>query len=213
MKTEEPILFVWDFHGVLEKDNELAVHEVTNRVLEEFGYGERASHDDILRMYGLPWGEYFRLLVPGIEEGRVDEMVSRCVELGRTAAMRYCRPRDHAFETLKKISEEGHSNILVSNTGQDDLQFFMGVVGVEPFVDEAFGVGRKATSKADVIKVYASKRNPRKIVAIGDTEKDVEAGLVNGATTFLFNPDGKSVRTKADHVITDLRKVLRELDP
>lgn len=212
MKTEDSILFVWDFHGVLEKDNEFAVYEVTNRVLEEFGCGERASYDDILRMYGLPWGEYFRFLVPGIEEERVNEMVNRCEELGRTAALRYCRPRDHALETLKKISEEGHTNILVSNTGQDDLKFFMGVVGVEPFMDEAFGVGRKPTSKADVIKGYASTRAPRKIVAIGDTEKDVEAGLANGATTYLFNLDDKSVRTKAHHVITDLREVLRELD-
>lgn len=63
MKPEKPILFVWDFHGVLEKDNELAVHEVTNRVLGEFGYEEKASIDDIHMMYGLPWGRI--LQTPG----------------------------------------------------------------------------------------------------------------------------------------------------
>lgn len=213
MKTKKPILFVWDFHGVLEKNNELAVHLVTNSVLEEFGYRERASYDDILRMYGLPWGEYFRLLIPGMGEEPVREMVRRCRELGRPAAVRYCKPRDHALETLRKISEGGHANVVVSNTDKDDLQFFTDIVGATPFMDEAFGVGRRPTNKADIIKDYASKNAHRKIVVIGDTEKDVEAGLANGAITYLFNLKENSRQTKAHHVITDLREVLGELYP
>jgi len=212
MKPEKPILFVWDFHGVLEKDNELAVHGVTNLVLGEFGYEERASIDDIHKMYGLPWGEYFRLLVPGIEEEPVGEMVRRCRELGRPAARRHCKPRDHALETLRKISEGGHANILVSNTAQDDLRFFMDIVGVTPFIDGAIGIGKKTTSKADIIEDHAAKKSYHKIVVIGDTEKDVEAGLTNGATTYLFDPKDNRRQTKAHHVITDLRRVLRELD-
>lgn len=212
MKTEKSILFVWDFHGVLEKDNELAVHDVTNRVLEEFGYEARASRDDILGMYGLPWGEYFRLLVPGIKEEPVREMVRRCRELGRPAAVRYCRPREYALETLKKISEEGHTNVVVSNTARDDLRFFMDIVGVTPFIDEAVGISRMSASKTDIIKDYASKKVYRRIVIIGDTEKDVEAGLTNGAMTYLFNLKDKRGQTKAHRVITDLREVLRELD-
>jgi len=30
-------LFVWDFHGVLEKDNEQAVIQISNDVLKELG--------------------------------------------------------------------------------------------------------------------------------------------------------------------------------
>jgi len=33
----QPKLFVWDFHGVLEKDNDLAVEVICNQVLEAFG--------------------------------------------------------------------------------------------------------------------------------------------------------------------------------
>ena len=210
--SEKPILFVWDFHGVLEKDNEFAVQDVTNRVLEEFGYETQASYDDILRMYGLPWEEYFRLLVPDIEEDVVGKMVSRCRELGRSVAERYCKPRDHALEILKKISEKGHTNIIISNTTQVDLGFFMDIVGVTSFIDEAHGIGRRSTNKTDIINDYTSKNEYRKIVVIGDTEKDVEAGLNAGAITYLFNSKEQSGQTKAHHMIMDLREVLRELE-
>lgn len=208
-----PILFVWDFHGVLEKENELAVLEVTNQVLGEFGYDARATYKDILRMYGLPWEEYFRLLIPGIEEEPVNELARRCRELGRPAAIKHCKPREYALETLRKIKEEGHRNIVVSNTAQDDLRFFMDIVGVTPIIDEAFGIGKRTTGKAAIIENYISMTEYGKVVVIGDREKDVEAGLTNGATTYLFKLDDDNVQTKSHHVITDLREVLRELNP
>lgn len=34
-------LFVWDFHGVLEKGNEGAVLEISNKILGDFRYKER----------------------------------------------------------------------------------------------------------------------------------------------------------------------------
>lgn len=40
-------LFVWDFHGFLEKDNEKAVVEITNMVLSQFDYEERLSLDEL----------------------------------------------------------------------------------------------------------------------------------------------------------------------
>jgi len=39
----DKILFVWDFHGVLERGNEYAVQDVCNRVLKEFGINRHAT--------------------------------------------------------------------------------------------------------------------------------------------------------------------------
>jgi hypothetical protein len=36
-------LFVWDFHGVLEKGNDGAVVEITNIALQRFGYSRRMT--------------------------------------------------------------------------------------------------------------------------------------------------------------------------
>ena len=211
--SEKPILFVWDFHGVLEKNNQLAVLELTNRILEEFGHDVRATLADINRMYGLRWGDYYRRLVPGIGDGEVEEMVLRSRELGRLAASRHAKPQDHAVAVLKEIREKGHRNMVVSNTAQDDLEFFMDLVGVSCYIDESHGIGwGRETGKAEVIGRYASRGDYRKIVVIGDTERDIDAGLSADALTYLFRPRGYDVGTNAHNTITDLREVLIELE-
>lgn len=55
-------LFVWDFHGTLEKDNEHAVMEISNKVLENLGYTQRLSKEDNLMLYGKKWADYFEYL-------------------------------------------------------------------------------------------------------------------------------------------------------
>lgn len=216
MKTRS-ILFVWDFHGVLEKDNELAVLEVTNLVLKEFGYDLRVSIDDILRMYGLIWSEYFKRLIPRINEDTVKEMGLRSKELSQSAALRYAKPQDHVLTVLEKISKRGHRNVVVSNTSQKELKFFMNLVGITPVIDEFYGIDEddhetRSKSKTDIIKKCASKDDYKKIIIIGDTEKDIEAGLRSQAITYLFKPRGYDGVTKAHYIITDLREVLRELE-
>jgi phosphoglycolate phosphatase-like HAD superfamily hydrolase len=211
--SEKPILFIWDFHGVLEKDNELAVLEVTNRVLEEFGHDVRATLADINRMYGLRWGDYYRRLVPVIGDSEVEEMVLRSRELGRPAASRHAKPQDHAVAVLKEIREKGHRNVVISNTAQGDLEFFMDLVGVLCYIDEAHGTGwGLEIGKAEVIKRYASGGDYRKIVVIGDTERDIDAGLSADALTYLFRPRGHDVGTNAHKTINDLREVLTEFE-
>jgi phosphoglycolate phosphatase-like HAD superfamily hydrolase len=44
---------------------------------------------------------------------------------------------------------------------------------------------------------------------IGDTETDIEAGLLAGATSVLFDPRGRKTDTAAHHTIKDLREILR----
>jgi len=140
------ILFAWDFHGVLEQGNELAVLKVTNQSLREHGYEDQATLKDIKRLYGLPWRDYFRQLVPNVTEDKVEK-------------------RARAYVKGKK--------------------------------DET-------------IRSHAESGNYSKIVVIGDTERDIEAGLTVNATTYLVL-NGEPWRSKAHHIITDIREILREL--
>ena len=57
-------LFVWDFHGTLEKDNEGAVFKISNKVLENLGYKERLTKEDNFMLYGRKWSDYFAYLLP-----------------------------------------------------------------------------------------------------------------------------------------------------
>lgn len=200
-----PILFAWDFHGTLEQDNEYAVLEATNQVLLEYGYSIQATQQDIQKLYGQPWEDYFRKLIHGIDDKTVEKLVARSRQLGRPAAGIHCKPRVHAHSTLKKIMEEGHTNIIVSNSTQSDLEFFMKITGVIPYIHQAYGV---KGNKHQTIKNHPGTYS--KIIMIGDTENDITAGHMANATTYLVQ-NGEQKPTKADHTITDLREILQEL--
>jgi len=57
-------LFVWDFHGTLEKGNENASRAITNNVLAKFGHKVRLSKHDAIKLYGKKWYEYYEYLLP-----------------------------------------------------------------------------------------------------------------------------------------------------
>ena len=57
-------LFIWDFHGTLEKGNERGVIALSNEALKRRGYTERFSEDHIQKLYGRKWHEYFAFLLP-----------------------------------------------------------------------------------------------------------------------------------------------------
>jgi len=200
-----PILFAWDFHGTLEQDNEFAVIEASNQSLIEHGYDVQVTQQDLQELYGRPWGDYFRKLVPRISDAKVEELVARSRQLGLPAAGRHCKPRVHAHSTLKKIMDEGHTNIIVSNATQRDLEFFMKITGVTPYIHTAYGVnGNKHKTIINHPGTYS------RIIMIGDTENDIKAGKRANATTYLVQ-NGEPRPTEADYVITDLRDVLKEL--
>jgi phosphoglycolate phosphatase-like HAD superfamily hydrolase len=146
---------------------------------------------------------------------RID-YTSRCLTrarriLGRPAAARHCKPREAAVLTLKTIMNAGHRNVVISNTAPNDLRFFVDLVGITPYISDIYGIGSQPVTKANVIHDIASRMNPTNIVVIGDTEKDVDAGLQNRATTYLFITRNNHKETKAHHIITHLSMVLNEV--
>tara|TARA_B100000315_G_C14385854_1_gene499607 strand:+ start:617 stop:769 length:153 start_codon:yes stop_codon:yes gene_type:complete len=45
-------LFVWDYHGVMEKGNEKAVTEVSNLALQKLGFSQRFTEEESKQLYG-----------------------------------------------------------------------------------------------------------------------------------------------------------------
>ena len=99
-------LFVWDFHGVLEKDNEKAVIVVSNKVLEKAGYKERFSEKDNEEFYGLKWYQYFERIIPGLNKSEYLKLQSDCYKYSEAhldLLAKYIKPNDHAIEVLSLI--------------------------------------------------------------------------------------------------------------
>lgn len=138
-------LFVWDFHGVLEKNNDLAVLDISNSVLAQEGYEERFSLEDNAAYYGLKWYEYFERLLPGLSNAEHMALQSACftyAEGNLDVLAKHIRPSDHAIEVLKLIHGAGHDQILLSNTRPHDLLWFVKTVGLQNYLPDSkvFGV-------------------------------------------------------------------------
>jgi len=207
------ILFAWDFHGVLEKDNEHAVVERTNLTLKEFGYDLQLTLKDILPFYGMKWGDYYRHFIPGISDEKVMQMVDWGIKTSKSSIEKFIKPNDFAAEVLDKINKKGHTNIVVSNTNPESIIFFTDAVKLTNYFEKIIGLDKHlqpdSKSKSEAILEYEQGKFD-KIIVIGDHEKDIEEGKKAGAITYLYTKkDPNTIQIQADHIITDLREVLK----
>jgi phosphoglycolate phosphatase-like HAD superfamily hydrolase len=210
-------LFVWDFHGVLEKGTERAAVTVSNIVLGEFGYQERFSAEDGRRLFGQKWYQYFEDLLP-------HEPHERHMEL-QEAAFAYdaahpeilagvIEATEHAHEVVEEIGRR-HHQIVISNTKPEAIGRFIRVVGLEDYFSDgavvAVDLHIKTTerSKKDILARYLDEHPCNEIVIIGDSPSDMALAEVAGGTRYLYAHPGRPFRAcEADYRINDLRKVL-----
>jgi phosphoglycolate phosphatase-like HAD superfamily hydrolase len=212
-------LFVWDFHGVLEKDNEYAVVEVTNQVLEEFGRKEKLSLELCKELYGKKWGLYYKQLCPDLDPETIAKMVDRGIEISNTTDViyKYIKPTEHSHDVLKEIIKSGNENMIISNTEPNALDKYLNSVNITNLIQHKIGADshRKdphaRNSKIPLLKEFLKNKNYNKLVLIGDSEIDIELGQAIGAVTYLFSNTNKHPKINADFKINDLREVLKEI--
>ncbi len=213
-------LFVWDFHGVLEKDNEFAVLEVSNIILEKFGYTVRFSKEDNQKLYGVKWYEYFEYLLPEENHKKHLALQQACIDLESEKPHivdNNIKANDHVHEVLEKIGTK-YDQILISNMSDVALLRFMKVINVTQYFSDgkAFAansyIGNKVYTKNEILEKYLKDKKFDKLIIIGDTPRDMELKKVVGGVTYLYNhPNLNFKNCKADYKINDLREILREM--
>ncbi len=208
-------LFVWDFHGTLEKGNENAVLEMSNTVLNQHGFVEQFTEDQCRFLYGKKWYEYFEHLLPHLPNKKHIELQNDCFSFSLShpeIIAKYIKVSNHALEVLEQIQQK-HDQILVSNTKPESLIVFMDSVGISHFFPsgKAFATDAHSVSgtKKDIVMDYIEKSNFDEIITIGDSPSDIELGKAFGAKTFLYTHSGIDFKDcAADYKIRDLRDVL-----
>ncbi|MCI0442201.1 HAD hydrolase-like protein [bacterium] len=208
-------LFVWDFHGTLEKGNEQAVLEITNDVLKKFGFARRMTGAESEFLYGRKWNEYFSFLLPGEPEETCRALATACREVARAhpeILTRNIMPNDHAHTVLEAIDGK-HIQIAISNTTPTGIDMYLKAVNMKRFFPDgcAFGVVHPSFSgsrtKVEALKEFLNGREFENIVAIGDSAHDMI-----GSVNYLYaHPDRKHRDCEAHYRINDLREVLKEL--
>jgi phosphoglycolate phosphatase-like HAD superfamily hydrolase len=219
------ILFVWDFHGTLEKGNVRAVHELINRVLPLFGVHRSISLAKTAELYGLSWVDYCKEVYPEGDQKVWHDMKMKLFKIQDTEKTleKYMVPMDYADEVLRTIQEGGHSNIIVSNSSPQLIRHFVQLVKLHKYIDAYIALDSHDAprqqldikqEKAGQIAEYLKGKSFSKIVKVGDRESDIGAGQAVGAITYFFrNEFNKNYKLKAKptHEINDLRGVLREI--
>ena len=211
-------LFVWDFHGTLEKGNEIAAWEISNLALAFLGYHQRFTKSDCLLLYGKKWYEYFETLLPDEPQERhlqLQEVAFRIsLEKPRIIAS-HIRPNDHAHAVLTAIAA-AHQQIIISHTIPLSLNLFIEAVDMKHYFPEGFVFAANAhgrevkRTKQQVLQEFLLDKKYDDIVIIGDSPQDLNLALVNGGVTYLYAHPGKPFRDcPADYKIRDLREVLR----
>jgi phosphoglycolate phosphatase-like HAD superfamily hydrolase len=214
-------LFVWDFHGTLEKGNELAVIEVTNNALEKHGFTERLNKEDAFRLYGIKWYEYFEYLLPDESHETHVMLQHTCFEWPNVFEIigKYLQPNDHALTVLSSIKKAGHDQILISNTSVDALPQFVSLARMEEFFDtnNTFAVMAHTKevkrTKRHVLEEYLTAQpfSYDQIISIGDSLKDIALADDVQSRAFLYRHPGLNTeKYLEEHVlpIADLREIL-----
>jgi len=220
-------LFVWDFHGTLETGNIYAVKDLVNSVLKDFKINKKISIKEVREWYGLSWFDYFKLITPRGNDELWQDMVNRVLlfqKQGWNITKIHIKPRKDSKEVLKKINKKGHQNIVLSNTAPQDIKKFTNLLNITKYFTDIIGIKERYTSKASqevqrnktkALISFLKKKKYKKVIVIGDRESDIKTGINCGAITYLFldpvlnRNNGR--KTGAEHVISDLKEVLREL--
>jgi phosphoglycolate phosphatase-like HAD superfamily hydrolase len=216
-------LFIWDLHGTIEQGNERAAIDMSNQILKHFNYHERFSDEDVFRLYGLKWFQYFEYLLPNEPSERHFELQEACFSLSNSPAgakivAGYMQPAPHAIETLNAIHQSEHSQVLLSNTKDESVPFYVSALGLGDYFSNANAIAvnqhaKNATvTKQMAVEAYVNGRLYDRLVVIGDSGGDMALASAVGATGYLYAHPGVKFRAEnGDHHIRDLREVLQEL--
>ncbi len=212
-------LFVWDLHGTLEKGNDRAVVDVSNRVLQQNGFVERFTYQDGAKLYGRKWYEYFEWILPNESYDVWAKLQDDCFRASESEIELQCKwlkPADHALEVLASIADHHDwHQILISNTRAANLKIFVDALGLGEFFPDGsrFAVdghtldGR--ATKRNVLEDYLEGKDYQQLIFIGDSPSDVRLTEVAGGTSYLYaNGDFPFRECDADYKVRDLREIL-----
>ncbi len=214
-------LFVWDFHGVLEKGNRNSVLEITNLALERNGFPPKLTVEENNQWYGKKWFQYFEYLLPNESHDTHMKMQLTCFEIEKEKPEilnHYIKTNDYAIDVLEKISNK-YLQILISNCHQEALFNFILMTKINKFFNSknTFSTNShifpEQVSKKEIFLDYV-KKFPKfdQFVTIGDSPGDMEIIEKNMGSRYLYSHPGQEFRNcDSDYKIHDLREVLKEI--
>jgi phosphoglycolate phosphatase-like HAD superfamily hydrolase len=214
-------LFVWDFHGVLERHNDLALLDITNIILKKNKFKVQINRCLGKKLYGKRWYQYFEFLLPQESYSTHINLTHQCYVYNDShpeITEKYIKVAKYAKEVLEKISKK-HEMILVSNTNTNSLITYLKAINLNGFFprEKIFGTDshrdKNTKTKKEYLEDYVrvNKGKFEKVIVIGDALEEMKMAESIRARFYLYAHRGKNFRDcPCENKITDLRDVLGE---
>lgn len=181
-----PKLMIWDWNGTILDDRKLCL-DIENEMLRERGMRE-ITQEWYLNHFSFPIRAYYEMMGYTFEHESF-ERVSEIFMERYNARFDACALCSGVLDAVRKASESGIRQTLLSVTAQGDLLMQTARLGAAPYFSEILGqtdiLGR---SKVERAKAYIAQCGiaPEETLFIGDTDHDFEAAQAVGCACALL---------------------------
>lgn len=213
--TIEAVLF--DVDGTLVDSNEQHVNAWAFAFREE---GHPQELDDIRAQIGKGGDLLVPELLPDVDDAVRKRISKRHGDHFRDMYLDNVRAFEGAAELIKRIHESGRKVVLASSAKQDELEHYVGLLGVKSLITATTSIDDVETSKPepDIFGVALEKISvePSNALVVGDTIYDVDAALRAGIVTVGVTSgpfDERQLKeVGAIAVFADVASILRDFD-
>lgn len=170
----KPKWIVWDWNGTLLDDTQLC-YEIANEMRIERGLPALPDMESYRSIMGFPIVDYYRRMGYTFETESYDDVSNEfvCMYIQRSAA---CKLHEGAEAVLRRISEAGIRQALLSATGQKRLVEQVALYGaILPCFASVIGMPDDlAHGKVSLAEAFLKKErlSPDDVLFIGDTDHD-----------------------------------------
>lgn len=141
------------------------------------------DHDIVLplwrlhRYVGMGGDQYVKAVAGDDVEARLGDDLRDAHDAHFEPLRDECRPLDGARELLEALRERGLGIVLASSSPEDDVLFFLELLGVRDLVDDYTTDDDVARTKPhpDLVRAALEQAGTRDAVLVGDSRWDVEA--------------------------------------
>jgi HAD superfamily hydrolase (TIGR01509 family) len=213
--TIEAVLF--DIDGTLVDSNEQHVNAWAFAFREE---GHPQELDDIRAQIGKGGDLLVPELLPDVDDAVRKRISTRQGDRFKDMYLDNVRAFEGAAELIKRVHASGRKVVLASSAKQDELEHYVGLLGVKSLITTTTSIDDVETSKPepDIFGVALEKISvePSNAIVVGDTIYDVDAALRAGIATVGVTSgpfDERQLKAAgAIAVFADVAFILRNFD-
>ncbi len=179
-----PLAALFDVDGTLVDSNGAHV-EAWREAFAASGY--QIDRARIAGLLGMGGDKLVPEILPGADPGEQQRMIERHGSVFKTRHLAAVRPLPGARDLVAEAHRRGLKVVLASSSDEDEVDHYIGLLGIRDMVVTRTSAGEVAESKPapDIFKVALDKADVpgERAVAIGDSPFDAESAGQSGVRT------------------------------